>query len=157
METEFLETDTMSFLVEDEALQSTSDESDPKDYEDALFDVINELQHPETKSDEGDPEDYEGASFDDAFYDLHHPPRVEWPNDAYREFMEIINKYHLSNSAGDAFINFFNKFSNWDISPLPPTTKAGKEFLDDSIVPYMMFKEVTVKTFENVRYTFFYR
>ncbi|RIB16994.1 hypothetical protein C2G38_2246681 [Gigaspora rosea] len=77
-------------------------------------------------------EDYEGASFDEAFQDLYHPRTVEWPNDAYHEFMEIINKYQLLNS-------------------------AGKEFLDDTIVPYMMFKEVPVKTFQNVEYVFYYR
>ncbi|RIB01928.1 hypothetical protein C2G38_2229269 [Gigaspora rosea] len=66
--------------------------------------------------------------------------------------MEIINKYQLSNSAGDAFITFFNKFSNLDISLLPPSTKAGKEFFDNTIVPYMMFKEVPVKIFQNIEY-----
>ncbi|RIB00734.1 hypothetical protein C2G38_2233186 [Gigaspora rosea] len=84
--------------------------------------------------------------------DLYHPRTVKYPNDAYREFMKIINKYQLSNSASDAFITFFNKFSNLDISPLPPSTNAGKEFLDDTNVSYMMFKEVLVKTFQNIEY-----
>ena len=66
-------------------------------------------------------------------------------------------RYNLSNSADDAIINFFNKFSNLDTTPLPPSTKAGKEFLDDSTVPYMMFKEVPIQTFQNVEYTFIYR
>ncbi|CAG8817947.1 16216_t:CDS:1, partial [Racocetra persica] len=44
-------------------------------------------------------DDYEGALFDNAFNDLYHPQSIEWPNDAYREFMEIINTYQLSNSA----------------------------------------------------------
>ena len=156
METEYFQTDVPS-LVEDETLQNMSVEGVPEDCEDVLFDVISELQHPKTVSDEGDPEDYEGASFDDAYYDLHHSQNVEWSNDAYREFIEIVNKHHLSNSAGDTFINLFNKFSNLDISLLPPSTKAGKEFLDNSAIPYMMFKEIPVETFQNVRYTFFYR
>ncbi|RIB01927.1 hypothetical protein C2G38_2293264 [Gigaspora rosea] len=67
------------------------------------------------------------------------------------------NTSNLSNSAGDAFITFFNKFSNLDISPLPPSTKARKEFFDNTIVPYMMFKEVPVKMFQNVEYVFYYR
>jgi hypothetical protein len=138
----------MDNMTQDDASQNTSNVSDIEDHEDISF---------ATESYEIGLEDYEGASFDEAFQDLYHPRTVEWPNDAYREFMEIINKYQLSNSAGDAFITFFNKFSNLDISPLPPSTKAGKEFLDDTIVPYMMFKEVPVKTFQNVEYVFYYR
>ena len=94
-----------------------------------------------------DPEDYKGASPDDAIHNLLHPHEVDWPNDAYREFMEIISKHQLSNSVGDAFIKFFNKHSNLDVSPLPPSTKFGKEFLDNSTIPYMMFKEIPIITF----------
>ena len=49
---------------------------------------------------ESDLDEYEEALFDDAFNDLHHPQTIEWPNDAYRDFMELINIYQLSNSAG---------------------------------------------------------
>ena len=103
-----------------------------------------------------DPEDYKGASSDDAIHDLLYPHEVDWPNDAYREFMEIINKHQLSNSVGDAFIKFFNKHSNLDVSPLPPTTKFGKEFLDNSTIPHMTFKEIPIITFQDVNYTFYY-
>jgi len=44
-----------------------------------------------------------------------------------------------------------------DTSPLPPSTKTGKEFLDESTPPYMMFKEIPIKKFENVEYIFYYR
>ncbi|RIB12024.1 hypothetical protein C2G38_2249760 [Gigaspora rosea] len=133
----------MDNMTQDDASQNTSNVSDIEDHEDISF---------ATESYEIGLEDYEGASFDKAFQDLYHPQTVEWPNDTYREFMKIINKYWLSNLAGDAFITFFNKFSNLDISPLSPSTKAGKEFLDDTIVPYIMFKEIPVKTFQNVEY-----
>ncbi|RIB29275.1 hypothetical protein C2G38_2027855 [Gigaspora rosea] len=142
MEAELHQIDNMT---QDNASQNTSNVSDIEDHEDISF---------ATESYEIGLEDYEGALFDEAFQNLYHPRTVEWPNDAYREFMEIINKYWLSNSAGDAFITFFNKFSNLDISPLPPSTKAEKEFLDNTIIPYMMFKEFPVKTFQNVEYVF---
>ncbi|RIB23233.1 hypothetical protein C2G38_2171869 [Gigaspora rosea] len=135
-------------MTQDDASQNTFNVSDIEDYEDISF---------ATESYEIGLEDYEEASFDETFQDLYHPQTVGWPNDAYRKFIEIINKYWLSNSAGDAFITFFNKFSNLDISPLLPSTKAEKKFLDDTIVPYMMFKEVPVKTFQNVEYIFYYR
>jgi hypothetical protein len=82
---------------------------------------------------------------------------VEWPNDAYRDIMIIINKYQLSNQTGDNIINFFNKYSNLDISPLPSSTKIGKEFLDNSAPPYMEFKETPIVTFQNISYKLYYR
>ncbi|RIB06924.1 hypothetical protein C2G38_2215893 [Gigaspora rosea] len=66
---------------------------------------------------------------------------IEIDPDDYDEFMEIVNRYQFSNSANDAVIKFFNKYSNLDISPLPSTTKSGKEFLDNLTIPHMMFKE----------------
>src|SRR5260364_127162 len=89
---------------------------------------------------EYDLEDHKGASYKDAFDDLLHPPAVEWPNEAYCEFMEIVNKYQLSNSAGDSIINFFNKYSSLDVSLLPLSTRIEKEFLDNSTIPHMIFK-----------------
>jgi len=71
--------------------------------------------------------------------------------------MEIVNKHQLSNSTSDAIINFFNKFSNLDTSPLPPSTRIGKELLDNSTIPYMKFKELPIITFQNVVYSFYYR
>jgi len=71
--------------------------------------------------------------------------------------MMILNTYQLSNSAGDAFIKFFNKFSNLNILLLPSSTKAAKKFLEDSSITYMMFKEVSITEFQNIEYTFYYR
>ncbi|CAG8776321.1 12929_t:CDS:1, partial [Ambispora leptoticha] len=44
-----------------------------------------------------------------------------------------------------------------DTSLLPSSTKAGKKFLDDSPIPYMMFKEVSITKFQNIEYTFYYQ
>ncbi|CAG8654293.1 188_t:CDS:2, partial [Ambispora leptoticha] len=103
-------------------------------YEPLLANVSSSIEY--------DSEDYEGASFDDAFNDLQHLLTVEWPNDAYCEFIELVNKHQLSKLAGDFIISFFNKFSKLDISPLPSSTRIRKEFLDNSNIPYMMFKEI---------------
>ncbi|RIB26993.1 hypothetical protein C2G38_2161756 [Gigaspora rosea] len=145
MEAELCQMDNMTQY---DASQNMSNVSDIEDHEDISF---------ATESYEIGLEDHEGASFDKAFQDLYHLQTVEWPKDAYCEFMKIINKYQLSNSAGDAFITFFNKFSNLDILLLLLLTKAGKEFLDDTIVSYIMFKEVFVKTVQNIEYVFYYR
>ena len=92
-----------------------------------------ESQHElESEEIQIDKEDYEGVSLDDAYNDLQHLQTVIWPNEAYREFVEITTKYQLSNSAGDAIIQFFNKFSKLDDLPLPSSTKVGKELLDNA-------------------------
>jgi hypothetical protein len=44
-----------------------------------------------------------------------------------------------------------------DILPLPSSTKAGKKFLDNTTIPHMMFKEISISTFQDVEYTFYYR
>ena len=51
-----------------------------------------------------DAEDSRGITLDDAINDKMHPQNTEWPNDIYREFMEIVMKYQLSNSCGDRII-----------------------------------------------------
>ena len=146
-----MERPSIDDVMEDEVSQNMSNESDLEDYKDtSLDDVIDKLVEINLK-------DFEGALFDDAFDDLYYSQNIEWPNNAYCEFMKIVNKYQLSNSADDAFINFFNKFANLDTSPLLPSTKTEKEFLDESTLPYMMFKEIPIKKFENVEYIFYYR
>jgi hypothetical protein len=122
------------------------------------FSTETESQHElESEEIQIDKEDYEGVSLDDAYNDLQHPQTVIWPNEAYREFVEITTKYQLSNSAGDAIIRFFNKFSKLDDSPLPSSTKVGKELLDNANIRYMMFKEVSITIFQDNEYILHYR
>src|SRR3990170_476847 len=40
-------------------------------------------------------EDSRGITLDDAINDKMHPQNIKWPNDIYREFMEIVMKYQL--------------------------------------------------------------
>jgi len=55
-----------------------------------------------------DPEDICGTTLDDAVNDKLHPPNTEWPNDIYREFMEIVMEYQLSNSCRNRIIKLIN-------------------------------------------------
>ena len=71
-----------------------------------------------------DPEDYRGTTLDDAVNDKLHPPNTEWPNDIYREFMEIVMEYQLSNSCGDRIIKLIGKCKgNLNEDILPKNTK----------------------------------
>ena len=106
-----------------------------------------------------DPEDFHGATLDDAINDKMYPPNTEWPNDIYREFMEIVTEYKLSNSCGDRIIKLINKSkrNHTDANPLPKNTKEGRRFLDGNEFPYMKFKTVSITNFQDTDYKFYYQ
>jgi hypothetical protein len=105
-----------------------------------------------------DPEDFCGITLDDATTDKMHPPNTEWPNDIYREFMEIVMEYKLSNSCGDRIIKLINNSQNsTDKNPLPKSTKEGRKFLDVAEFPYMKFKTVPITNFQGIDYNFYYQ
>ena len=108
-----------------------------------------------------DSEDLQRASFDDALDVIEGKNRPEqiakWPNDAYREFMELVIEGNISNKIGDKIIKFFNRHSNLDNSPLPSSTKSGKDFLNEINSPSLDFKEKVVATFNEVDFTLYYR
>jgi hypothetical protein len=101
-----------------------------------------------------DVTDIQGASLDDALDTIegkNKPERVaEWPNDAYREFMELVIKGNISNKIGDKIIKFFNKHSNLETSPLPKSTKNGKDYINQINSPSTDFKEKVVATYSDV-------
>src|SRR4051794_17537828 len=105
-----------------------------------------------------DAEDYRGTTLDDAIKDKNHPPNTEWPNDIYREFMEIVMEYQLSNSCGDRLIKLINNSRNsTDENLLPKNTKEGRKFLNFNEFPYMKFKTVPITNFQNRDYNFYYQ
>ncbi|POG78347.1 hypothetical protein GLOIN_2v1836976 [Rhizophagus irregularis DAOM 181602=DAOM 197198] len=108
-----------------------------------------------------DPEDLQGASLDDAIDVVDGKPtperKVKWPNDAYRDFLELIVEGNISNKIGDKIIKFFNKHSNLDKSPLPSLTKNGKDYLNQINSPLIDFKEKVVATYNEINFTLYYR
>ncbi|CAG8783436.1 13857_t:CDS:1, partial [Rhizophagus irregularis] len=108
-----------------------------------------------------DPEDLQGASLDDALDAIEGknlPERVaKWPNDAYRDFMRLIVEGNISNKIGDQIIKFFNKYSNLEESPLPKSTKNGKDHLNQITSPSLDFKEKVVSTYSGIDITLYYR
>src|ERR1043165_5229648 len=69
-----------------------------------------------------DPNDFSGTTFEDAVNDKMHPPNTEWPNEIYREFMEIVMEYQLSNSCGNRIIKLIDKSRKHEKSILPTNT-----------------------------------
>ena len=121
-----------------------------------------ELQLPVNLKDcDLDSEDLQGAAWDDALDTIEGKNRIEriarWPNEAYREFMELIIEGNISNKMGDKIIKFFNKHSNLKDSPLPNSTKNGKNYLNQINSPSLDFKEKVVATYNEVNFTLYYR
>jgi len=108
-----------------------------------------------------DSEDFRGTTLDDAINDKMHPPNTEWPNEIYKEFMEIVMEYQLSNACGDRIIKLINKSRresrDSEKQLLPVNTKEGRKFLDINDFPYMKFKKVPITNFQDVDYHFFYQ
>ena len=48
---------------------------------------------------------------------------VNYPNEAYKDFMILVTKHRLSNVTGNAIIRFFNKHTNLNKSLLSKLTK----------------------------------
>jgi hypothetical protein len=108
-----------------------------------------------------DLEDLQGTTLNDALDTVEGKNRldqiVKWPNDAYRDFIELIVEGNISNKIGDKIIKFFNNHSNLKNSPLPSSTKNGKVFLDQIDSPSIDFKEKVVATYNEVNFTLYYR
>jgi hypothetical protein len=142
----------VDFMMEDktERLPEISDSEDGDDCE--MEGIDNNLTFPLSIDDE----DYCGTSLDDAIKDKMHPPNTEWPNDIYREFMEIVMEFQLSNACGDKIIKLIDK-SRQDKNPLPKSTREGRKFLDINEFPYMKFKTVSITNFQDTDYKFYYQ
>ena len=71
--------------------------------------------------------------------------------------MELIVEGNVSNRTGDKIIKFFNKHSNVEESPLPKSTKNGKDYLNQISSPSIDFKEKVIVTYDKVEFKLYYR
>jgi hypothetical protein len=141
-------------------------ESEPHDHlrsqenEESIEDINEELQI-NLEGPDYDSEDLQGASLDDALDSIEGKNRLEhvakWPNEAYREFMELIVDGNISNKIGNKIIKLFNKHSNLENLPLPSSTKSGKDYLNQINSPLLDFKEKVIATYNEVDFTLYYR
>ena len=70
--------------------------------------------------------------------------------------MELIIEGNISNKIGDKIIKFFNKHSNLKESPLPHSTKNGKNYLNQIESSLLDFKERVVKPSDDLEFTLYY-
>ena len=137
--------------IETEDTNSETEDTNPET-KDINFETENNSEVSETKiqlpinlEPDFDLEDLQGASLDDALDTSEEKNKLEtivkWPNDAYRDFMELMVENNISNKTGDKIIKFFNKHSNLENSPLPKSAKSGKDYLNQINSPSVAFKK----------------
>ncbi|RIB15434.1 hypothetical protein C2G38_2039380 [Gigaspora rosea] len=102
-----------SMLLQNEPhyfLQNLSNKIDPNIDQEIIEDMSDEESLVEKlllnlKSSDFDPKDLQGATLDDALDSIKgiNNPKdiVEWPNDAYQNFMKLIIESNISNNIGD--------------------------------------------------------
>ena len=159
----FAESSTSHVNTED--IVDETRESGPQYFLDEYIDEnIEEMEMDNFEMDnfeDRDSEDLQGASFDDALDGIEGKNRSEyiagWPNVVYRDFVELVVEGNISNKIGDKIIKFFNKYSNLEKSPLPSSTKNGKDYLNQINSPSLDFKEKTVATYSEVDIKLYYR
>ena len=100
-------------------------------------------EHEDISSDESfsgdieiELEDLQNTTFKDAinaFEEKNKPENVvtcNWSNNIYCDFMQLVIDRNISNKIDDQIIKFFNTYSNLKNSPLPKSTKSGKDYLN---------------------------
>jgi hypothetical protein len=106
-------------------------------------------------------EDLQGTTFEDAMKAIEEKNKpekvVNWPNDAYRDFMQLVIDGNISNKIGDQIIKLFNTYSNLENSPLPKSTKSGKDYLNQIKSPSVDFKEKIVAIYSETNVILHYR
>jgi hypothetical protein len=144
----------MQNLGSDDAEES-AEESDEESGEESEITSVN------LEDIDFDSEDLGGASLEDALDTIEGKNKpeqiVNWPNEAYRDFMELIVEGNISIKIGDKIIKFFNKHSKFDKTPLPSSTKCGKDYLNQINSPSIDFKEKIVAKYSGVDIILNYR
>ncbi|RIB26737.1 hypothetical protein C2G38_2029966 [Gigaspora rosea] len=107
---------------------SQSNTSDRSDRQSDLSDITNIDINEYAKYDNlyaGKPRDLEDIN-------------QEFPLKEYAEFMHIVMRFCVQNPLANAFIRFFNKYSNFDDHLLPSTSQDGRAFIEDLNLPYFV-------------------
>ncbi|CAB5345933.1 unnamed protein product [Rhizophagus irregularis] len=81
----------------------------------------------------------------------------EFPSEEYAEFMHMITQFHVQDSFANAFIKFFNKYSNRNDKPLPSTSQAGRIFVENLQVPSLDWRKEIIFEYKGIEYNFEYR
>ena len=81
----------------------------------------------------------------------------DYPNKAYGDLMSLVTKQKLSNTMGNAIINFFNKHANFNASPLPKSIEKECKYMDNINLSTLTFTKTLVKNYKNKEYYLHHR
>ena len=81
----------------------------------------------------------------------------EFPNETYADLMKLVVENNLSNTVGNAIINFFNKHSNLSQSPLPKNITAGRKFINKMNISYLSYYKHKILVHNHQEYFIHYR
>lgn len=66
--------------------------------------------------------------------------------------MTLITKHNISNTTGNAFIHFFNKYSNLSKSPLPKSINQGRIFMNNLNNPLLTYQKTFITNYNDNDY-----
>jgi hypothetical protein len=81
----------------------------------------------------------------------------EFPNETYADLMKLVVENNLSNTVGNAIINFFNKHSNLSQSPLPKNITAGRKFMNKMNISHLSYYQHKILVHNHQEYFIHYR
>jgi hypothetical protein len=102
----------------------------------------------------------EYTEYDALFSEISDDPeniQQEFPSEEYAEFMHMITQFRVQDSLANAFIKFFNKYSNRNDKPLPSTSQAGRIFVENLQVPSLDWRKEIIFEYKGIEYNFEYR
>ena len=82
---------------------------------------------------------------------------VNYPNEAYEDFMTLVIKHRLSNATGNAIIWFFNKHANLDKSLLLKLTEQKWKYIDKINQLSLDHQKTSIITYNNIEYYLYYQ
>jgi hypothetical protein len=97
--------------------------------------------------------------FDDALYKS--PIDISqistFPNEAYSDYVDLLIRFNVPNSLGDAIIQLFNKHSLRSNSPLPKSASQARKYIDNLHNPNSSYKRIKVCHYNDIDYYFEFR
>ncbi|CAG8642545.1 16444_t:CDS:2, partial [Funneliformis caledonium] len=80
-----------------------------------------------------------------------------FPDTAYIEFMELVSIHHLSDSAGNDVLKWFNKHYLRKDIVLPKNTMEGRDFINSMNIEHLIYLKTKVLEYEDEKYYLHHR
>ncbi len=81
-----------------------------------------------------------------------HSTLLSFPNPAYKAFVQLLTKHHLSDSITNDIIGLFNAFHMDSTATLPSNAKAAQKFLDSMQIPHILYKKIIIIEYNQIQY-----